>query len=186
LIAGEENLHKELHNGINKHEILADITSYFRITLKDLKPPGKLVFTGLDKGCSIQVYGSYNNSRPDASGNDAHLFIGYISDPKPMFEFTANVATRNPHFTHKEFLIAINGDKDCNVKMQLQTKLEYQRGAPIALKLPQGNSFTNPELSKVTETLKNLVMKKAAPKELTGNAIKDFDFVPGSNRDKRI
>ena len=78
MMAGEDNIHKELINGRNSFEIHADITQYFKVTLKDKKPTGKIIFLYLDKGTEIQCYSSYTNKRPDKEKHVANLYVAYI------------------------------------------------------------------------------------------------------------
>jgi hypothetical protein len=55
---------------------MGNIPKYFKIYLRDKKPPGKIHFTAIEIGTSCKAYLSYTCNKPDENNFDEDRLIG--------------------------------------------------------------------------------------------------------------
>jgi hypothetical protein len=124
----------ELMAGKCSFEVLAEIPKYFMLaSLKDKRPPGKIVFQTLTEGTSVMMYTSYTNKKPDR----ANCMQEYSIHKVPL---TINLKTakqgREEIFDHDVLYLGIDCDVDTKITLNISFKYDGNKieKAPAAKK----------------------------------------------------
>ena len=96
-------------------EILANIPKFFKIYLRDKKPPGKIHFTAIDAGTSIKAYLSYTAKKPDESNSDEVKQITHVPKPPLNFEICYSKVGRDNFFDYDNVYLGLHCDRDVKI-----------------------------------------------------------------------
>jgi len=105
-----------------KIEILGGIPKFFKIYIRDKKPPGKISFTSLDPGTSFKAFLSYTNKKPDENQNDDEKFVGHVPKPPLSFSIKSSKHGREELFDYDTVYLGIVSERDTKISLLITFK----------------------------------------------------------------